>query len=330
MSIFTNIKKKVRFEFDSRTLNSFSRILILVLLSLGVSLLSPYFLTAKNLVNILTTASVPAILAIAQTIVILTANIDLSIGAIFAISSVVCAVMLNFSNTSFPLAMLAGLSVGGFMGLLNGLMVAKIKLPPFIATYGLMYAATGLSIGILKGYVVYGFSADYRFIGIGKFMNIPMPILIAGVVVLLTWLLLNRTTFGRRVFALGANAEAARMSGLNTTGILITVYVLAGIIAAFAGMVHVARINAAETNLGATLLQPAIAAVVIGGTSMFGGEGGVGGTVIGALIMTIVQNALTLLGVPSIWQQFILGVIIIVAVLADLSMRRLTARRSTN
>jgi ribose transport system permease protein len=193
-----------------------------------------------------------------------------------------------------------------------------------------MYAATGLSIGILKGYVVYGFPNDYRFIGIGKLINIPMPILIAGIVVLLTWLLMNRTTFGRRVFALGANAEAARMSGINTTNVLIMVYVIAGIIAAFAGMVHVARINAAETNLGATLLMPAIAAVVIGGTSMFGGEGGVGGTVIGALIMTIVQNALTLLGVPSNWQQFILGVIIVVAVLADQSLRRLTANRSTN
>jgi ribose/xylose/arabinose/galactoside ABC-type transport system permease subunit len=330
MSIITEVKKKARIEFDSRTLNSFSRILILVLLSAGVSFLSPHFLTTKNLINVLTTASVPAILAIAQTMVVLTANIDLSIGAIFAISSVVCAVMINFGDVSFPLAMLAGLGVGGFMGLLNGLMVAKIKLPPFIATYGLMYAATGLSIGILKGYVVYGFPNDYRFIGIGKLINIPMPILIAGIVVLLTWLLMNRTTFGRRVFALGANAEAARMSGINTTNVLIMVYVIAGIIAAFAGMVHVARINAAETNLGATLLMPAIAAVVIGGTSMFGGEGGVGGTVIGALIMTIVQNALTLLGVPSNWQQFILGVIIVVAVLADQSLRRLTANRSTN
>ena len=330
MSIITDIKKKARIELDSRTLNSFSRILILVLLSAGVSFLSPHFLTSKNLVNVLTTASVPAILAIAQTIVILTANIDLSIGAIFAISSVVCAVMLNFVHAPFPIAMLAGLSVGGFMGLLNGLMVAKIKLPPFIATYGLMYAATGLSIGILKGYVVYGFQEDFRYIGTGRFMNIPMPIIIAAVVVLIIWLLLNRTTFGRRVFALGANAEAARMSGINTSGILVMVYVLSGLIAAFAGMVHIARINAAETNLGATLLQPAIAAVVIGGTSMFGGEGGVGGTVIGALIMTIVQNALTLMGVASIWQQFILGVIIIVAVLADQSMRRLTASRSTN
>jgi ribose transport system permease protein len=164
--------------------------------------------------------------------------------------------------------------------------------------------------------------------GNGKFYGVPTAIILAGIIVFLIWLLLTRTTFGRRVFALGANAEAARMSGINTKGVLILVYVLSGFIAAFAGVVQIARINAADVELGTTLLQPTIAAVVIGGTSMYGGEGGVWGTVVGALTMGIIQNALILLGVPTLWQQFILGLFIIVAILADQAVRRLTGRRS--
>jgi ribose transport system permease protein len=298
--------KKVHLNIDIRMLNSLSRVLILVSLCIGMSLLSPIFLTSRNIVNILTAASIPAILAIAQTIVILTANIDLSIGSIFAIAGVTSAVLMKSSGIPAPYAVLAGLAMGASLGLINGLLVAVIKLPPFIATYGVSFTAYGLASGILQGYVVYGFPDAFRFIGSGKFYGIPMAIILAGIVVFLMWLLLTRTTFGRRVFALGANAEAARMSGINTMGVLILVYV----------------------ELGSALLQPAIAAVVIGGTSMFGGEGGVVGTVIGALIMVVIQNALILLGVPSLWQQFILGLFIIVAVLADQVVRRFTGRKA--
>jgi ribose transport system permease protein len=319
--------KKVHLNIDIRMLNSLSRVLILVSLCIGMSLLSPIFLTSRNIVNILTAASIPAILAIAQTIVILTANIDLSIGSIFAIAGVTSAVLMKSSGIPAPYAVLAGLAMGASLGLINGLLVAVIKLPPFIATYGVSFTAYGLASGILQGYVVYGFPDAFRFIGSGKFYGIPMAIILAGIVVFLMWLLLTRTTFGRRVFALGANAEAARMSGINTMGVLILVYVLSGLIAAFAGIVQIARINAADVELGSALLQPAIAAVVIGGTSMFGGEGGVVGTVIGALIMVVIQNALILLGVPSLWQQFILGLFIIVAVLADQVVRRFTGRK---
>jgi ribose transport system permease protein len=320
--------KKVRQNIDIRMLNSLSRVLILVMLSLGMSFLSPIFLTSRNIVNILTTASIPAILAIAQTIVILTANIDLSIGSIFAIAGVTSGVLMKSGNIPAPYAILAGLAMGASLGLINGLLVAVIKLPPFIATYGVSFTAYGLASGILKGYVIYGFPDAFQFIGSGKFYGIPMAIILALIVVFLIWLLLTRTTFGRRVFALGANAEAARMSGINTVGVLILVYVLSGLIAAFAGIVQIARINAADVELGTTLLQPAIAAVVIGGTSMYGGEGGVWGTVIGALTMSIIQNALILFGVPTLWQQFILGLFIIVAVLADQAVRRLTGRKA--
>lgn len=328
MNMMTKTNKKIRFEVDIRMLNSLSRVLILVVLSLGMSLLSPQFLTNRNIVNIFTTASIPAILAIAQTIVILTGNIDLSIGSIFAIAGVTCGVLMKGSNIPAPYAILAGLAMGASLGFINGLLVAVIKLPPFIATYGVSFTAYGLASGILKGYVIYGFPDAFRFMGNGKFYGIPMAIILAVIVVFLMWLLLTRTTFGRRLFALGANAEAARMSGINTMGVLILVYVLSGLIAAFAGIVQIARINAADVELGTTLMQPAIAAVVIGGTSMYGGEGGVWGTVVGTLTMTIIQNALILVGVPTLWQQFILGLFIIVAVLADQTVRRLTGRRT--
>ncbi len=324
----TKTNKKARFEVDIRTLNSLSRVLILVALGLGMSLLSPIFLTSRNIVNILTTASIPAILAIAQTLVILTANIDLSLGSIFAIAGVTSGVLLKGGNIPAPYAVLAGLAMGASLGLINGLLVAVIKLPAFIATYGVSFTAYGLASGILKGYVIYGFPDAFRFMGSGKFQGIPMAIILALVVVFLMWLLLTRTTFGRRVFALGANAEAARMSGINTMGVLILVYVLAGLIAAFAGITQIARINAADVELGTTILLPAIAAVVIGGTSLYGGDGGVVGTVVGVLTMGIIQNALILFGVPTLWQQFILGLFIIVAVLADQAVRRLTGRKA--
>jgi ribose transport system permease protein len=328
MNVITKTNKKARFEVDIRTLNSLSRVLILVALGLGMSLLSPIFLTSRNIVNILTTASIPAILAIAQTLVILTANIDLSLGSIFAIAGVTSGVLLKGGNIPAPYAVLAGLAMGASLGLINGLLVAVIKLPAFIATYGVSFTAYGLASGILKGYVIYGFPDAFRFMGSGKFQGIPMAIILALVVVFLMWLLLTHTTFGRRVFALGANAEAARMSGINTMGVLILVYVLAGLIAAFAGITQIARINAADVELGTTILLPAIAAVVIGGTSLYGGDGGVVGTVVGVLTMSIIQNALILFGVPTLWQQFIFGLFIIVAVLADQAVRRLTGRKA--
>jgi len=320
--------KKLRLNIDIRMLNSLSRVLILVMLSLGMSLLSPVFLTNRNIVNIITTASIPAILAIAQTIVILTANIDLSIGSIFAIAGVTTGVLLKSGNVPAPYAVLAGLAMGASLGFINGLLVAVIKLPPFIATYGVSFTAYGLASGILKGYVIYGFPDAFRFIGNGKFYGIPMAIILAGIIVFLMWLLLTRTTCARLLHWRPAQIPAARMSGINTRGVLILVYVLSGFIAAFAGVVQIARINAADVELGTTLLQPTIAAVVIGGTSMYGGEGGVWGTVVGALTMGIIQNALILLGVPTLWQQFILGLFIIVAILADQAVRRLTGRRS--
>ena len=224
-----------------------------------------------------------------------------------------------------PLALAAGLVVGAALGFLNGLMVAIVKLPAFIATYGMMWVAAGFAVVLLKGHVVYGFEENFRFLGVGNMMGVPMPIVLMVAMWVPSYLLLRHTTFGRSLYAVGANQEAARLSGIKKDQTLMLAYTLSGLLAAAAGLVFVARLNASEAGMGANLLLPAIAAVVIGGTSLFGGEGGIVGTLIGALIMTIVQNGMNLLGIESVWQGVVLGALIVIAVLVDQWARKASA-----
>ncbi len=321
-------KKLKRPVINKQLLSTLPRLVILILIGVGLSILSPYFLVTSNLLNILYMASVPIILAIAQTIVVLTGNIDLSLGAIFSIGGVVTAALMHFLEVPMGLSVIAGLLTGGLMGFLNGLLVAKLKLPSFIGTYGLRVATTGIAVAIMQGYVVYGFPESFRFFGVGRVNNIPVPIFITIFAFFVAWFLLKRTTFGRKIYALGANSEAARLSGIKVDKMLILVFMIAGVFAALAGIVQISRVNSSHAFLGDSLLLPAIAAVVIGGTSMFGGVGGVFGTVIGALIMSLISNGLTLLGAPSIIQQFINGLIILIAIVIDQSFSRVTSDKT--
>ena len=324
----TGIEVKSRGGFlDPRILYSGSRLFVLILLGIALTLASPVFLTGTNALNVLRVASLLVILGIGETIVILTAGIDLSIGAVLTLSSVIAAAGIK-ADVPLPLALASGLAVGAGLGFLNGLMVAVVKLPAFIATYGMMWVASGFAVVLLKGHVIYGFKEDFRFLGVGNPMGIPMPIIIMVILWIPAYLLMRRTTFGRSLYAVGANQEAARLSGLNKDQTLILAYTLSGLLAAAAGLVYVARLNASEAGIGANMLLPTIAAVVIGGTSLFGGEGGIVGTLIGALIMTIVQNGMNLLGIESVWQGVVLGALIVVAVLLDQWARKTLARES--
>ena len=322
-----NVIRRER-KFDPRILYSGSRLVVLVLLCIVLTVTSPVFLTATNILNVLRVASLLVILAMGETIVILTAGIDLSIGSILTFSTVIVATMLK-ADFPFSLALVSGLAVGTALGLLNGLMVAVVRLPAFIATYGMLWVASGFAVVILKGHVIYGFKENFRFLGVGNLMGIPMPIIIVVILWIPTYLLLRRTTFGRSLYAVGANPEAARLSGINKDRILIMAYTLSGFLAAAAGLLYLSRLNAAEAGIGSNMLLPAIAAVVIGGTSLFGGEGGIVGTLIGALIMTIVQNGMNLLGVESVWQGVILGALIAAAVLLDQWARKALADESS-
>jgi ribose transport system permease protein len=314
-----SVARQVRshgWHLDPRILYGGSRLFVLILLCIVLTAASPVFLTGTNTLNVLRVASLLVILAIGETIVILTSGIDLSIGSVLTLSSVVAALALK-GGIPLPLALAVGLTVGAALGFLNGLMVAAVKLPPFIATYGMLWVASGFAVVLLKGQVIYGFEENFRFLGVGHLLRIPMPIIIMAALWIPAYLLLRRTTFGRSLYAVGANQEAARLSGVKKDQTLILAYTLSGFLAAAAGLVYVARLNASEASIGTNMLLPAIAAVVIGGTSLFGGEGGIVGTLIGALIMTIVQNGMNLLGVESVWQGVVLGALIVVAVLLD-------------
>jgi ribose transport system permease protein len=326
MSVATEVKPR-QWHLDPRILYGSSRLFVLVLLCLVLTLASPVFLTGTNALNVLRVASLMVILGIGETIVILTAGIDLSIGSVLTISSVIAAMALK-AGVPLPVALVSGVAVGAALGFLNGLMVAVVKLPPFIATYGMMWVASGFAVVLLKGQVIYGFNEDFRFLGVGTLMGIPMPIIIMVVLWIPTYLLMRRTTFGRSLYAVGANQEAARLSGVKKDQTLILAYTSSGVLAAAAGLVYVARLNASEAGIGVNMLLPTIAAVVIGGTSLFGGEGGIVGTMIGALIMTIVQNGMNLLGIESVWQGVVLGALIVIAVLLDQWARKALAGES--
>lgn len=318
--------KPAPFRLDVSFLYRFSRVFVLAFLVILLALMSPAFLTKTNSLNVLRQASLAAILALGETVVILTAGIDLSIGAVLTTSGIVAATVLKIEGLPPWIGMLAGLGFGSLVGLVNGLMVAIVRLPPFIATYGTMWIATGLSVVFLRGYIIYDFDPSFRFIGKGYVFGIPMPILIMAGLYLIFYFLMHRTTFGRSVYALGANREAARLSGIKVEGTLIKAYATSGFCAGLAGLLFVARLNAAEAGLGESLLLPVIAGIVLGGTSLLGGEGSIIGTLIGTLIMTIVFNGMNLLGISSIWQATVQGAIIIIAVLLDQWGRRAAAR----
>ncbi len=296
-------------------LSTLSRLAMIILLLVVLTLVSPAFLSYQNLSNIVRQASLLFLLASGLTVVILTAGIDLSIGSVLALSGCVAA---NFIQQGWVWSgSLIGLLIGTGCGLLNGLMVALVGLPPFIATYGMLWIAEGFAQVFMKGEIISEFPAGFRFLGAGHMSGVPVPILVMVVVLAVCFFALRQTNFGRYVYIIGANREAARLSGINIRGNLVLVYSLSGFISAFAGLVYLSRINAVESTIGEPLLLPAIAAVCIGGTSLFGGEGGIGGTLVGALIMTLVTNGMNLLNVNPYWQSFVMGAIVVLAVAID-------------
>ena len=312
---------------DPALLAGLGRFLALALLMGVMAVVSKVFMSAQNLRNIITNASIMIILGVGQTVTIITNGPDLSVGSIMTICSVVAALMVKVMGVFFPVAILAALALGMALGYLNGFMIAKVGIPSFISTYGLQWAVFGFAYVILRGYVIYDFDPGFRFIGNGYLFGvIPMPIVVMIVVVSAGMFLMNRTTLGRRLFVVGANRDAARMSGVRVDNTIIWAFVISGFLAALAGVVLVARINAVQADIGAAYLLPTIATVFMGGTSPTGGQGTIIGTVIGALIMTVVNNGMNLMAVPSEWRDAIIGVLIILTVLLDLQMRKRLAK----
>ncbi|ORE94264.1 ABC transporter permease [Acuticoccus yangtzensis] len=302
----------------------------LVLLLVGFSLASPQFMQVSNIIAILQATSVNGVLAVAVTLVIITGGIDLSVGTMMTFCAVISGVVLTYWGLPLPFGVLAAIGAGAFCGLCSGTFVAKLKIPPFIATLGMMLILKGLALVISGTRPIYfndtpGFDLISRGSLIGwVFPSLPIPngVLILFLVALLVAYILGRTVLGRYTFALGSNEEAVRLSGVNVDAWKIGIYALSGAIVGVAGILIASRLNSAQPALGLGYELEAIAAVVIGGTSLSGGRGTVLGTVIGALIMAVLTNGLRILSVAQEWQTVVTGAIIILAVYADQARRR--------
>jgi ribose transport system permease protein len=292
-----------------------SRLAGLALLSVLLTFLSPHFLTWQNLINVVRQASIQFLLSAGLTLCVLTGGIDLSVGAVLGLSACLGAALIAAGQTGAGI--LAALGVGALVGLANGLVVAYVRLPPFIATYGMLWIAHGLAYVFMKGEVIHGFPPAFRFIGAGYVGPIPAPILVMLGVLAILHLMLHHTPLGRAIYAIGGNPLAARLSGMPVQRRVATVYTLSGLLSAVAGLVVIARVNAADSATGEELLLSSIAAVCLGGTSLFGGYGGVAGTAIGSLILALVVNGMNLLSVQTFWQAFVIGAMVILSVMAD-------------
>ncbi len=292
----------------------------LVLLIAVVSIISPSFLSTKNIFNILRQTSVNAIIAAGMTFVILTGGIDLSVGSILAISGAVCASLLA-SGQSIIIGIIAALLVGALVGFLNGFIIAKGKLQPFIATLATMTVLRGLTLVFTDGKpITLGsgkLAVDFGQIGGGMILGIPTPAIIMLAVFLVCAYILNQTKMGRYTYALGSNEEATKLSGLNTDKIKVWVYTISGILASIAGIIITSRLFSAQPTAGNGYELDAIAAVVLGGTKLAGGKGKISGTIIGALIIGVLSNALNILDVSSYYQMMVKGIVILIAVLLD-------------
>ncbi len=295
---------------------------ILVLLWLVLASLSPHFLTVDNLFEITLQTSVIAIIAAGMTLVIISGGIDLSVGSVFACAAVVGGLVF-VETSSFWLAILATLGAGALMGLINGLLITQVRVPPFIATLGMMGIARGFSLIFSKGIPIYGLDARYKFLGQGEvFGVIPVPTLIVLVVYAIFYVMMNYTRFGRFVYSIGSNSEAARLSGINVPLVLIAIYTISGLMSGMASTIEAGRLATVQPAGGNGYELLAIGAVLIGGASTFGGEGSILATLVGALIVTTIRNGLTILGVNSFWQNVVNGLVIIAAVAIDQYRRR--------
>jgi ribose transport system permease protein len=292
----------------------------LIFLSLVLWALTPHFMTVSNLLNVAQQTTLVAIVAAGMTFVIITAGIDLSVGSVLAFSGVVMASLLQ-KGAPVAVAMLAGVVAGCCCGALNGLLITVGKLPPFISTLGMMSVARGAALVFTEGRPISGFSERFRWIATGELFHIPVPVIVMLLVYLVAHFVLTQTKLGRYTYAIGGNEEAAVLSGVNVRFHKTLVYGVCGALSGLAAILLTARLNSAQPIAGMMYELDAIAATVIGGTSLAGGEGTIFGTLIGALIIGVLRNGLNLLDISSFVQQIVIGAVIIIAVLFDMALK---------
>jgi ribose transport system permease protein len=301
------------------------RLIAVAAICLALSLVSDAFFTSNNVLNVLRQTSLLFLLAAGSTLVILTGGLDLSIGANVGLSACLAASVMKATGSA-SLGALVGLGCGSLVGLGNGLLVTALRLPPFIATYGSLWVLHGITYWFMGGETIHGFPPSFRALGSGYWFGIPIPVYLMFLFLVTGIAFAQYTIYGQEIYGIGANPVAARLSGIPVKRRLLLVYMLSGAMAGLASLIFLARLNSAEGDIGETLTLPAIAAVLIGGTSLFGGVGTVGGTLIGALILTLVLNGMNLLTINANWQPLVTGVIVIVAVYLDILTRKRTGQ----
>ena len=296
----------------------FGALIALILLVAGISIASPSFRTGANFLSLLRQSSINGLIAFGMTFVILTDAIDLSVGSVLALSTALCAGMIS-AGVPAGLAMILALVLGCSMGVISGVMVTKGRLQPFIATLITMTVYRGLTMIYTNGKPIsnLGDSFILKVVGKGKFYGVPIPVILLILLFLLFYFLLNKTTFGRRIYATGSNLKSAKLAGVNIHRTKIIAYAISGTMAALSGLILLSRLGSAQPTLGNGYELDAIAAVALGGTSMSGGRGKIYGTLIGVLIIAVLNNGLNILGVSSYYQDVIKGLVILIAVLSD-------------
>jgi ribose transport system permease protein len=300
----------------SRIMRSYGIVIAFLIICILMTILSPVFLTVTNLLNVVRQTSIFGVMAIGMTFVILTGGIDLSVGSILAVAGAISAGMLKGGAGIVPVVLLA-LVIGMGCGLANGLFITLGRIAPFVVTLGMMSIARSLTLIYTKGYPISGFTGPFRFIGGGDIVSIPFPIIVFLLTVVVAWLILTQTRLGRYTYAIGGNEETVKLSGINSDFYKTIVYVISGITAAVSALILTSRLNSAEPVAGQGYELDVIAAVVIGGTSLNGGRGSVWGTLIGALLIGVINNGMNLLGISPYFQLLVKGLIIIGAVLLD-------------
>lgn len=326
--VISQEKKGMNINFK-KIMGRYGIYFILLFMIVAISIAKPVFLSQKNLLNVVRQVSVIGLISLGVTLAIIAKGIDLSSGSVLAFAGVIAASLAqnaNWAQKMYPgigalpviIPIAVALLVGSLCGLINGTLIATTGIPPFIATLGMMVAARGAALLYTDGRPVSSLTPSYQFIGQGYVFGIPFPVIIYIFMIVITWVMMNYTRFGKNVYAIGGNINAAEVSGINVKKNLIMIYLYAGMLAGLAGLVLTARVNTGQPGMGVSYELDAIAATTIGGTSHSGGIGTIGGAFAGALILGVLNNGLDLLGVSAYWQQIIKGVIIVGAVVIDM------------
>ena len=297
--------------------STLSTLIPLVLLWIALTIASPYFLTFDNAVNVLLNAAPLALIAGGMTLALIAAEIDLSVGSVVAlVGSLAALLSVNF-GAPWPIVLIGAIGAGAVVGVVNGWFTTRLGMPSFVATLAMLGIARGVALLITQGKPIYGLPDTIAWLGQGELWIVPVPIVLAALILAALHFALSRTRFGLNVYAVGGNPEAARLSGVDVPGVKMAVLVLSAVLASVGGLILAARLNAGSGTVGADLLLDAIAAVVIGGTSLLGGVGRITGTVLGVLLIASIRNGLVLLNVSAFWQQVAIGALILLAVSVD-------------